>query len=208
MGEWGVSLLPLLPLYSTNCALYCPLVEVHLIKATGIRLSGQFVHLILDNSISHMIIMIAVIQINTKGISCHCFGSFTWVSRNPFRCLCVCLDSLPDPGSDRHAGGAGDFLWAAAPEAAEEDVLREEGEAAGPPCHFGAWPSVLYYGIQESCGPQWGQNPSVCQCHYSGLSQWWPHDRLNVTHTHTLKNDNVKAWGNVSTTLEQADHKS
>lgn len=128
--------------------------------------------------------MTTVTQINTKGISCHCFGSFTCSSCNTFRYLCVCLVSLPDPGSDRHAGGAGDFLWAAAPEAAEEDVLREEGEATGPPCHFGAWPSVLYYSIQESCSPQWGQNPSVCQCHNSGLSQWWPHDRLNVTHTH------------------------
>lgn len=60
------------------------------------------------------------------------------MSCNPFPCLCVFLISLPDPGSNSHAGGAGDFLRAATPETAEENVLREEGEAAGPPRHFGA----------------------------------------------------------------------
>lgn len=52
--------------------------------------------------------------------------------------MCVSPVSLPDPGSDRHAGGAGDLLRAAAAEAAEEDVLPEEGQAAGPPHHLGA----------------------------------------------------------------------
>lgn len=36
------------------------------------------------------------------------------------------LVSLPDPGADSNAGGAGDILRVTAAEAAEEDVLPEE----------------------------------------------------------------------------------
>lgn len=66
--------------------------------------------------------------------------------------MCACLVSLPGPGSDCHAGGAGDLLRAAATEAAEEDVLPEEGEAAGPPRHLGARPPVLHYCVEQSHG--------------------------------------------------------
>lgn len=67
------------------------------------------------------------------------------VSLNPG--LFVCVLSLPDSGSDRHAGGAGDLLRAAAAEAAEEDVLPEEGEAPGPRPHPGARSPVLHHRV-------------------------------------------------------------
>lgn len=63
--------------------------------------------------------------------------------------MCARLLSVPAPGSDRHAGGAGDLLRAAAPEAAEENVLREEGEAAGSLGHSRARPHVLQHRVQK-----------------------------------------------------------
>lgn len=88
------------------------------------------------------------------------------------------LLSVPAPGSDRHAGGAGDLLRAAAPEAAEENVLREEGEAAGSLGHSGARPHVLHHRVQKR--PLRRQEPPVCQLHHSGLPQRRPHDRLDT----------------------------
>lgn len=84
--------------------------------------------------------------------------------------------SVPDPGPDRHAGGAGDLLRAAAAQAAEEDVLREEGEAAGPPGHPGARPPVLRHRVQEV--PERRQGPPFRQLHHSGHPQRRPHGRL------------------------------
>lgn len=84
--------------------------------------------------------------------------------------------SVPDPGPDRHAGGAGDLLRAAAAQAAEEDVLREEGEAAGPPGHPGARPPVLHHRVQEV--PERRQGPPFRQLHHSGHPQRRPHGRL------------------------------
>lgn len=84
--------------------------------------------------------------------------------------------SVPHPGPDRHAGGAGDLLRAAAAQAAEEDVLREEGEAPGPHGHPGARPPVLHHRVQEDA--ERGQGPSVRQLHHSGVPQRRSHDRL------------------------------
>lgn len=61
--------------------------------------------------------------------------------------ICFSFCSLPHPGTDRHAGGAGDLLRAAAAEAAQEDVLPEEGEAAGPHGHSGARPPLLHHRV-------------------------------------------------------------
>lgn len=85
------------------------------------------------------------------------------------------LISLPDPGSDRHAGGAGDLLRAAAAQAAAQDVLPEEGEAAGPPGHPGARPPVLRHRVQAG-GRARGEDPPVRQRLGPGLPQRRPHD--------------------------------
>lgn len=90
--------------------------------------------------------------------------------------MCLFLPSVPHSGSDSHAGGAGDLLRAAAAEAAEEDVLPEKGEAARPPQHSGARPTLLHHRVQKSQCLLCGQNPSVCQRHHSGVSQQRPHD--------------------------------
>lgn len=82
----------------------------------------------------------------------------------------VCIFSLPDPGPDCHAGGAGDLLRAAAAEAPEEDVLPEEGEAAGQPDDPGARPPVPHR-VRQQHNQRSGQKPDVCQRPNSGLPQ-------------------------------------
>lgn len=73
-----------------------------------------------------------------------------------------CLISLPDLGPHSHASGAGDLLRAATTEAAQENVLPEEGEAGRPPRHFGTRSTLLHYGVQQRHNPEPGQIPDVC----------------------------------------------
>lgn len=100
----------------------------------------------------------------------HCFFAINANSLATAILFCVCISSLPAPGSDCHAGGAGDLLRAAAAEAAEEDVLPEEGEASGQPGDPGARPPVHHH-VRRQHNHRSGQKPDVCQCPNSGVSQ-------------------------------------
>lgn len=151
--------------------------------------------------------MTTVTQINTKGASCHWFGSFTCTSRNPFS-VPVCLSCqftwswvwLSCWWSWRLSVSCSTWSsWGRC-----STWRRRSNRTALPFWSMTICPLLRY--------PRELQPPLRTKPIRLSVPQLWS---LPVTtawsikcHTHTLKNDDVKAWGNANTTLEQADRKS